>query len=134
MEKLYHQVRGLQLNRGVHMLCAPMARKKKNPPSIIISIMTEIPIQKCTLPDRKSSHLSRMISDRDGGGSSSDRGRMVVVGIESGAVEESMSIIFVACITTTSSLVLSISLGSENIHSLNISKVKISSNSEQYQW
>ena len=89
MEKLYHQLRGLQLNRGVHMSCAPMARKKNNAPSIIISVMTVTPIQKCTLPDRKSSHLSRRISDRDGGGSISlDRGRMLVVGIESDVVTD----------------------------------------------
>ena len=44
MEKLYHQLRGLQLNRGVHMLCAPMASKKNNAPSIIISVMTVTPM------------------------------------------------------------------------------------------
>mmetsp|Transcript_24965 Transcript_24965/g.37065 ORF Transcript_24965/g.37065 Transcript_24965/m.37065 type:complete len:92 (+) Transcript_24965:242-517(+) len=79
MEKLYHQFRGLQLVRGVHIFWAPMRRKKKNAPSIIISAMTVTPTQKRILPLKDLSHLSRRISDLDGGGSSSERGMMLAV-------------------------------------------------------
>lgn len=52
--------------------------------------MTIIPIQKWTFPDRKSSHLSRSNSDLDGGGSSSDKG-MMMVGVDGDVNGESSS-------------------------------------------
>jgi len=106
MEKLYHQFRGLQSVRegSWHMFWAPMRRKKKNAPSTTIINMTVIPIQKWTFPDRKSSHLSRSNSDLDGGGSSSDKGMMVVGvdGVECVAVV--VSIFFGCCPGGDSSL------------------------------
>ena len=73
-----------------------MRRKKKNAPSTTIRNMTVIPIQKWTFPDRKSSHLSRSSSDLDGGGSSSDKG-MMVVGVDVEFVAVVVSMLFFGC-------------------------------------
>ena len=40
-----------------HVMCTN-GNEEEQAPSIIISVMTVTPSQKCTLPDRKSSHLS----------------------------------------------------------------------------